>query len=50
MIKVRITNCYDDSYETIMTLKEFEKMLNDYYDEDCIIDNRTKYNFEFIVE
>ena len=50
MIKVRITNCYNDSYEKIITLKEFEEMLNDYYDKDGIIDNRTEYNFEFIVE
>lgn len=50
MIKVKITNCFDDSYEKIITLKEFEEMLNDYYDKDSIIDNRTEYNFEFIVE
>lgn len=50
MIKVKITNCFDDTYERIITLKEFEEMLNDYYDKDSIIDNRTEYNFEFIVE
>ena len=50
MIKVKITNCFDDTYERIITLKEFEEMLNDYYDKDSIIDNRTGYNFEFIVE
>lgn len=50
MIKVKITNCFDDSYEKIITLKEFEEMLNDYYDKDSIIDNRTEYNFEFIIE
>lgn len=50
MIKVEITDSYTDDIIQVITLSEFEKMLNDYYDSESIIDNREKYTFRFIVE
>jgi hypothetical protein len=50
MIKVEITDDFTEEVVKVMTLNEFEKMLNDYYDDNSFIANRENYTFRFIVE
>lgn len=50
MIKVEITEDFTEKVVKVITLSEFEKMLNSSYDVNSIIDSRENYTFRFIVE
>lgn len=49
MIKIEITENFTEKVVKVMTLNEFERMLNSDFS-DNILDNRERYIFRFIVE